>query len=225
MADGSDRIVASWTANASAWTRAVRAGMLASRRLVTDRAITDAVLAAAPRRLLDVGCGEGWLVRALAPHLDLAVGVDSVAELVERARTSDPHGQYHLLAYADLSPGPLLPPEGFDTVVANFALLDADPALAALLHRLRLCTAPGGRLLVQTLRPAVQEGTYEPGWRTERFAGFGSSEWTPMPWYFRTIGGWIDLVSRDWVLESLREPVHPETGRPASLLLTAVRRG
>jgi hypothetical protein len=51
----------SWQANADAWTAAVREQRIESRRLVTDAAIL--ALALAPLRILDLGCGEGWLRR------------------------------------------------------------------------------------------------------------------------------------------------------------------
>jgi|APTNR8051073442_1049403.scaffolds.fasta_scaffold00330_32 hypothetical protein len=45
---------------------------------------------------------------------------------------------------------------------------------------------------------------------------------TPMPWYFRTLASWLEAVQTSGLtLESLREPLHPETGRPASLILVA----
>jgi len=60
------KIVESWRNNAHAWTSAVREQRIDSRALVTDRAIVEAVLARAPRSVLDIGCGEGWLARRLA---------------------------------------------------------------------------------------------------------------------------------------------------------------
>ncbi|RFQ41343.1 class I SAM-dependent methyltransferase, partial [Pseudomonas sp. ATCC 13867] len=60
MTDPSARIRHSWQANADAWTRAVREQRIESRRLVTDAAILSAVAAGPARRLLDIGCGEGW---------------------------------------------------------------------------------------------------------------------------------------------------------------------
>jgi len=53
MSDRSDHaadLARSWIANAQAWTDIVRAGGIASRRLATDAAIVQAVLARSPRR-------------------------------------------------------------------------------------------------------------------------------------------------------------------------------
>ena len=87
-----EKILASWHNNAMPWTTAVREHQIASRRLVTDLAIIDAVLSFAPASVLDLGCGEGWLTRALA-HVGIAAsGVDAVAELIEQAKQADPSG-------------------------------------------------------------------------------------------------------------------------------------
>ena len=41
-----------------------------------------------------------------------------------------------------------------------------------------------------------------------------------MPWYYRTLESWVAVVRRaGYVIDEMREPVHPETGRPLSLLL------
>ena len=61
-------IVDSWHKNASPWTDAVRGNQIESRALITNRAIIEAVLSRSPRTVLDIGCGEGWLVRALGEH-------------------------------------------------------------------------------------------------------------------------------------------------------------
>ena len=145
------RLLASWDANAAAWTTAVREQRIPSRRAGTDAAIVQACLRTIAATVLDVGCGEGWLARALTRRL-----------------------------------------------------------------------APQGRVLIQTVHPwlAMGEGSYANTWREENFQGFGVAFPSAMPWYFRTLGSWIEeLTAAGLSLLTVNEPVHPETGRPLSLVL------
>ena len=221
------RLVASWDANADAWTDAVRGGAIASRRLVTDAAVVAAVMQAADGRaaprVLDVGCGEGWLARALAERGCAVVGTDVSAALVAAAAAAG-GGTFHALGYDVLTTRLAGDADAlggrFDVAVCNFALLGNAPG--ALLAALRGAVVGGGALVVQTLHPAAQDGPYAEGWREETFAAMGPGFAAPMPWYFRTVGGWVDVVLRaGWTLARIDEPVHPETHRPLSLLLTA----
>lgn len=212
------RLLESWQDNAAAWTAAVRSGAIESRRLATDAAILDAVLERQPRKILDLGCGEGWLVRALAERGVAAVGVDGAAPLIEAAAQAG--GSFLRLSYAELIAAPERCGEGFDLVVANFALLEKE--IVPLLAALRRIMTLDAWLLVQTLHPLAAGPPYEDGWRVEVFLGFGEAEWTPMPWYFRTLGSWVGVL-RDggFALHALREPIHPQERRPLSLLLEA----
>jgi 2-polyprenyl-3-methyl-5-hydroxy-6-metoxy-1,4-benzoquinol methylase len=219
--DRTAALAESWAANAGAWTDAVREGRIESRRLVTDAAILDALLERRPGRVLDVGCGEGWLARALAERGIAVVGIDASPALVQAARAAG-GGEFHVRAYAELAADPSLAGGPYDAVACNFALLDENvlPLLAALRESL----APRGALVIQTVHPwtAAGEGAYADGWRTETFDAFGGAFERPMPWYFRTLGSWVALL-RDAGLQiiTLREPLHPRTGRPASLLMVA----
>ena len=66
MRDAEEAILRVWHDSAAPWSRAVREGRIASRRRVTDAAVLAAIHARAPRSVIDLGCGEGWLSRALA---------------------------------------------------------------------------------------------------------------------------------------------------------------
>jgi len=210
---------ASWDSNASCWTEVIRAGGIASRQLVTDRAIVDTVQTLSPRSMLDVGCGEGWLCRALTDQVPRIFGIDGSEELVAQARQLG-GGEFAHLSYAEMRGSVVLANERFDVIVANFALLDDD--LPGFLEAMRGMVNDGGALVIQTLHPSAVPPPYRSEWRIEDFAAFdGQADWKPMPWYFRTLGDWIGGLQPHWHLRGLIEPLHPETERPASLILVA----
>lgn len=221
MSQNSDHpadLAQSWVSNADAWTAAVRGGDIESRRRVTDRAIVEAVLANQPGRVLDLGCGEGWLVRALAKHGVEGVGIDGSANLIAAARSSG-GGTFHVCTYEELADKAGDIGRGFDVISANFAILHEE--VSALLQTLRQLLAPRGKLVIQTLHPWSAGGRYCDGWREEDFGSF-QGEWQPMPWYFRTLGSWLALLREcGYSVTDLVEPVHPDTQLPVSLLIIA----
>ncbi|MBE1160848.1 class I SAM-dependent methyltransferase [Dyella acidiphila] len=214
-------VLHSWQRNAQAWTNSVRDGQIESRRLVTDRAIVQAVIDGQPHSVLDLGCGEGWLVRALAAEGLHAIGVDAVPELIEHARRAG--GEFHVASYEDISAGRLS--LRADTLVCNFALL-GEASVAQLMTSLPHLLEPGGRLVVQTVHPLIAcgEQAYADGWRQEEWSGFGAAFVAPAPWYFRTLASWLSLFANTgWKLGEVREPLHPLTGKPASIIFIAQR--
>lgn len=205
-----DQLRRSWSANADAWSAAVREQKIESRRLATNAAIVETVLSRNPRNVLDLGCGEGWLTRELASRGIAATGVDASRELIDRARESG-GGTFHAMAYDELAFD-----ETFDVVVANFSLLEETMPLRAI----RALLQPRGVLLIQTVHPVFSPAPYEDGWRVETFAAFEGDWPEPMPWYFRTLESWSRLL-RDggFVIAEVREPLHPERRQPLSLIL------
>jgi 2-polyprenyl-3-methyl-5-hydroxy-6-metoxy-1,4-benzoquinol methylase len=213
------KILHSWHRNADAWAHVVREELIESRRLITDQAIVDAVLDTRPASVLDVGCGEGWLVRALSAHGIQAMGVDAVPTLIERARAAG--GQFEVASYADIIAGKL--PLRADVVVCNFSLL-GKASVERLLAALPSLLETHGRLIVQTVHPLIACGElpYADGWRLESWTGLRAAFPEPAPWYFRTLASWIALFgATGWHLRELREPMHPETTLPASAIFIA----
>lgn len=213
-----DTIVQSWSRNSDPWVAAVRGKQIASRAVATDAAVIEAVRSCAPQTGVDLGCGEGWLVRAL-PEVNM-VGVDAIAGLVEAARAaSGGKGDFRVLSYEEIAEGKLA--LASDVAVCNFSLI-GEASTAGLLRAAPTYLRPGGTLIVQTVHPlmACGEAPYADGWREGSWAGFSSDFKDAPPWYFRTIASWVRLfVDSGLRLVSLREPVHPETGKPVSLIL------
>jgi 2-polyprenyl-3-methyl-5-hydroxy-6-metoxy-1,4-benzoquinol methylase len=205
-----EQIHKSWIANASVWSETVRAQKIESRRVATDAAILSAILDRNPRGVLDLGCGEGWLARALSERGCSVTGVDASPALIEAAQKLG-GGTFRVLPYEELA---TLATQ-FDAIAANFSLLAENLRLSSLRSLLR----PGGALIVQTVHPAFAGEPYADGWRVETFAGM-EGEWPePMPWYFRTVSSWVNAFAEGgFTVREMREPLHPETQRPLSLV-------
>ena len=230
-------IIRSWHTNAGWWSEAIRAGSIVSRKLATDQAIVEAVLQAAPKRVLDAGCGEGWLARKLVEHEIAVVGVDAIAELISRAaqgavpsnaqlaalsdarKAVQRNSEFHVLDYAALADRQLHC-EPCDIAVCNFSLLGKD-SVESMLSALPWYLRGRRRLIVQTLHPraACGDAPYEDGWRKGHWRGFGPEFKDPAPWYFRTLESWLRMLGRcGFHLEEMREPAMPGSSTPASVL-------
>lgn len=213
------QIIRSWHANAEPWSEAIRAGSIASRTQATDRAVLAAVARAAPCRVLDVGCGEGWLARRLTEMGIEVIGVDAVPALVKQAALGA--GEFYVRDYADLA-SRVFKCRPCDAAVCNFSLLgkaSVESLLAALPGYLR----GRGRLIIQTLHPLAACGDlpYKDGWREGSWHGCGSNFKEPAPWYFRTLESWLQMLRRcGFELLELCEPTIPGASAPLSVLFS-----
>ncbi|MGH8206679.1 MAG: class I SAM-dependent methyltransferase [Steroidobacteraceae bacterium] len=213
-------IIDAWSLNATPWVAAVRERQIESRRLATDQAIVDAVAARSPRSVLDVGCGEGWLARALAPTDTHVLGIDAIPGLIECARCSG-GGDFRVMSFEDIAAGRLKC--RVDAAVCNFSLF-GNTSVRKLLAALAQMLNPGGAVLIQTLHPVAACGDlpYQDGWREGSWAGFSADFSKAAPWYFRTLASWIGLLNTSGLpVAEVLEPMHPDSQRPASIIFIA----
>lgn len=217
--DQEQRILASWHDNASPWARLIERGALASRQ-ISNPAIEKAILRYQPQRIVDVGCGEGWLCRRLSSHHIDTTGIDAIPALITRAREQHPHGNYHCLSFHDIA-SLSCPP--FDLAVCNFSLF-GDQSVVRLLADLSPLLQPEGTLLIQTLHPLMAcDGDYREGWRETHWQGFEEDFGQALPWYFRPLENWLRLLHRQGYRVQLEEPLDPHSHLPVSVIFHARR--
>ena len=227
-------ILRSWHANAAPWSYAIRTASVLSREQVTNAAILDAIssvraeLTKPPSeawRVLDLGCGEGWLTRALNARGAQVLGVDAIAELIAAARELG-GGDFQLVDYASIAQR-RWQSDPFDLAVCNFSLL-GEHSVETLLAAVPGYLVSGGALVIQTLHPiaACGDAPYADGWRPGNWCGFSDDFNNPAPWYFRTIESWVSLLTRSgFDVKECREPKAPGALAPASIIWIGKPRG
>jgi 2-polyprenyl-3-methyl-5-hydroxy-6-metoxy-1,4-benzoquinol methylase len=216
------QILNTWNLNAKAWINTIANNGIESRRLVTNKAIEDVIISLNPGNLLDLGCGEGWLIRSLQEKLPTAafVGLDAIPALIDQAKILSPGATFLVHSYQSIIQEQYIPLNTVDLIVINFALFGEEIVLH-LLKAIRSFISAGGHLVIQTLHPHVAhvEGAYSDGWKQGSWKGFSDDFTSPAPWYFRTLESWISLfVMCGYSLKKIVEPIHPVTLQPASII-------
>jgi SAM-dependent methyltransferase len=99
------------------------------------------------RRIVDIGCGNGYLAGLLAARGFEVVGIEPSADGIAQARAAHPAVRFEQLS-VDSELGPQIG-EDFDLVIAT-EVIEHLPAPRALLRAGLQVLRPGGRMLVST---------------------------------------------------------------------------
>jgi SAM-dependent methyltransferase len=144
--------------NVAPWADCVRRQEIESRRLVTDQAVIDVIRQHAPRSVVDIGCGEGWLARALAALGIEVTGLDVVPELIAKAQTAD-GGRFRIASFANIATGGI--DLGAQLAVCNEAAGPLRPASELRMHE-------GLREVYNWPLPRPNLAVFLPDWRPDR---------------------------------------------------------
>jgi SAM-dependent methyltransferase len=180
------------------------------------------LLPSAGSATLEVGCGEGRVMRDLAARGYEVTGVDAAPSLVRAAKLAHTEGEYVLADAAEL---PFVD-SSFDLVVAFNSLMDIVAMPQAVSEAARVLT-PNGRLCICVLHPMTDAGQFAESTAQAPFVISGSYLEDRLPWYAgRTVerdGQRLTFHSQRYsleqyaraledaglVIEALREPPVP----------------
>ena len=141
-----------WNQNASYWVRIIREQRDRYRNELTDAAVLQAIGPCQNMKILDAGCGEGYMCRKLADLGAQAVGIDASERLIEAARNHP--GQQHASMSFEVASADSLPyaDGSFDLVLCNHLLNDL-PDPSDTIRELARVLRPGGRIVILMLHP------------------------------------------------------------------------
>lgn len=188
-------LLKSWEENAHEWIKVLEGQKIPSRKY-TDRAIVALFSELPITKILDCGCGEGWLTRRMTGIGKEAVGVDATVQLIEHARTQGKENYYHL-GYADIRAGTKVPESPFDAIVFNFCLYE-DGGLVPLLKQIKKALKKKGYLVIQTLHPFYlidRKLGYQSQWLPNSWEGLPGDFSNGHAWYARTLEDWISVFN------------------------------
>ncbi|MGH9441636.1 MAG: class I SAM-dependent methyltransferase [Thermoanaerobaculia bacterium] len=101
------------------------------------------------QRVLDLGCGPGWMSRALRDAGARVRGIDGSSEMLRQAKNVCPEVEF---LQRDLSRGLPYPKRSFDLVVSHM-LVTAIPTVLDLFRSVRRCLARRGRFVFSLRHP------------------------------------------------------------------------
>jgi SAM-dependent methyltransferase len=143
-----------WNKGSHEWVERIRSGM--GGRVHAHDASLYALLPPPVGLTIDAGCGEGRVSRELASRGYDVIGFDASETLVGKAREAHPDGRYEV---ASIDALPVADGSAQLVVCVNVLphVRELEPAARGLARVL----APGGRLLIGTIHPVAQAGTYD----------------------------------------------------------------
>jgi len=213
-----EKILDSWQKNASPWTKAIQENQIETRVTVTNQAIIDVVKSIKANKILDIGCGEGWLVRALSSKGVSVTGIDAIPQLIANAKKQSDN-TYQVLEYEQLSEQTI--GDKYDVVICNFSLLGKE-SVEHIFKTIASILNEDGYFIIQTLHPNISCGQhpYIDGWREGSWQGFNDEFTDPAPWYFRTIESWFNLFNKNGLsIKQIVEPLNSKSQEPASIII------
>ncbi len=168
----------------------------------------------AGRRLLDLGCGHGWLAEQLRLAGATVTGIDGSSVLLRHAASAYPDVTF--TAY-DLATGLPRLQQIYDGVVAHMVLMDL-PELEPLIADVRACLAPDGVFVFSILHPCffghdpVEDATAAERYR--KVTGYLAHDrrWITSfgghHHYHRPLSWYVDVLVRNGlVVTGLHEPL------------------
>lgn len=213
-----DNIIKSWNKNAHEWIKVIDNADIESRKF-TNKAILELIGNSPVIKILDVGCGEGWLTRSLGDMGKFVVGLDAIPELLENAEKKG-QGTYYQMSYEEIILGNPIPEAPFDAAVFNFCLYQRE-GLSQLLRQVKKSLSENGYIAIQTLHPFFllqNDLGYKSQWINDSWKGLPGNFTDGHSWYARTFESWISVFKKAGLQLHQLQEVTNDDHKPISVI-------
>ena len=190
-----------WNRVADDWQIQVGSDGDANRRLNSDPVLWKFVGDVRGLRVLDAGCGTGYLSIKLAKHGAVVTGIDFAERMIAIARRNDPTGDFRVDSCSDLA---TVSDADFDLVVSNYMLMDT-PDLHGTMKAFHRVLKPGGVAVLIFSHPCFPAGRATPSRGHDGvtyvwdFPYFKTRKYVDPPWaHFRSEFTWFHRPLSDY---------------------------
>lgn len=220
-----------WNNKAEVWAQSVREGMDVFRDLYSLPAFLAFIGDIQGKRVLDIGCGEGYNTRMFAQQGAQVIGVDLSKEMIQLAQEEENKTrlgiQYFNASWTNLS----FFKNEFDVILSTMALMDGPGYEDALkeFHRIlkddgnlffsicHPCFLPPGYVNLKdtngvsthrVINSYSKEGPWEFTWQLSKNADKSDSRSVTSTSYHRTLSTYINhLLRAGFILKKIEEPL------------------
>jgi 2-polyprenyl-3-methyl-5-hydroxy-6-metoxy-1,4-benzoquinol methylase len=126
------------------------------RKNLLDKAIFDLLGSIRNKRILDAGCGQGYLAHEMSQRGANVIGIDGADNLIKIAKKNYPHPSLSFFVHNLKNPLPF-ENKSFDIIVANMVLMDFDP-LSETVKEFNRALKDDGRFIFSILHPIFGNG-------------------------------------------------------------------
>ena len=183
-----EQAITGWNENAQRYADAAGEYGDHNKENVLNPVLFDLMGDVRAMRVLDAGCGEGYLSRLIARQGAEVVGVDLSQDLLEIAKRRTPKESKIAYLHANVEALNGVADRTFDLAVSSMVLMDVPDHMSAL-HEIRRTLKDDGKLILAIAHPCfTSDGTWHRSecgeklfWRTDNYFHETARPQQPMP--------------------------------------------
>lgn len=123
------------------------------------------------KKILDLGCGNGYLARRFAREGARVTAIDSSLKMIKNAQAHDPANSLKIIyVHTDANQLSMITNASIDLVFANMSLMDIEDAEGAIREVSRVLKRREGRFVASISHPCFDNGSNS-SWLIEKISG------------------------------------------------------